>query len=62
MDELVERLSQGTHPIAVGGPKPSLDEFRKRVEEMGYVFIKFTNTRGGNDLGARCVTRDLTHG
>lgn len=53
MNELVERLSQGDHPVAVGGPKPSLDEFKKRIEDMGYVFIKFTGTRGGTDLGVR---------
>jgi len=53
MNELVERLSQGDHPVAVGGPKPSLEEFQKRVEDMGYVFIKFTGTRGGTDLGVR---------
>jgi len=53
MDELVQRLAEGDHPITVGGPNPSLDEFKKRVEEMGYVFIKFTGTRGGTDLGVR---------
>ncbi|SRR5450631_3679278 len=53
MDELVQRLSEGDHPVTVGGPKPSLEELKKRVEDMGYVFIKFTNTRGGTDLGVR---------
>ena len=53
MDDLVQRLSEGEHPVTVGGLKPSLDEFRKRVEYMGYVFIKFTGTRGGTDLGVR---------
>ncbi|HTK06844.1 MAG TPA: hypothetical protein VL485_06740 [Ktedonobacteraceae bacterium] len=53
MHELVQRLSQGDHPVVVGGPASSLDEFRKRVEEMGYVFIKFVGTRGGTDLGVR---------
>jgi hypothetical protein len=53
MDELVQRLSEGDHPVTVGGPKPSLEEFKKRVEDMGYVFIKFTGTRGGTDLGVR---------
>lgn len=53
MNELVQRLATGDHPVVVGGPQPSLDEFRKRVEEMGYVFIKFTDTRGGTDLGVR---------
>jgi len=53
MDELVKHLSQGEHPITVGGPRPSLNEFYKRVTEMGYVFLKFTDTRGCTDLGVR---------
>ena len=53
MNELVQRLAQGEHPVVVGGPQPTLAEFRKRVEEMGYVFIKFTDTKGGTDLGVR---------
>jgi hypothetical protein len=53
MDELVQRLSTGNQPVTVGGPNPSADEFKKRVEDIGYVFIKFTNTRGGTDLGVR---------
>jgi hypothetical protein len=53
MDELVLHLSTGEHPATVGGPNPSLAEFQQRVEEMGYVFIKFTDTRGGTDLGVR---------
>ena len=44
---------KGNNPVTVGGPKPSLEEFKKRVEDMGYVFIKFTATRGGTDLGVR---------
>lgn len=53
MDELVSRLAQGDHPVTVGGPRPSLEEFQKRVTEMGYVFLKFPETRGGTDLGVR---------
>jgi hypothetical protein len=53
MNELVQRLSEGDHPVVIGGPQPSLAELRQRVEEMGYVFIKFTGTRGGTDLGVR---------
>jgi hypothetical protein len=51
MNELVQRLAEGEHPVTVGGPKPSLEEFQRRVTDMGYVFIKFTGTRGGTDLG-----------
>jgi hypothetical protein len=53
MDDLVQRLSQGSHVVTVGGAHPSLSEFRKRVEDMGYAFIKFSETRGGTDLGVR---------
>ena len=53
MDDLVQRLAEGNHKVIVGGPQATLEEFRKRIEDMGYVFIKFTETRGGTDLGVR---------
>ncbi len=53
MNELVQRLSAGEHPVVVGGVKPSLEDLQNRLGEMGYVFIKFTETRGGTDLGVR---------
>jgi hypothetical protein len=53
VDELTERLSSGDHPVVVGGPTPTLEELRERLDEIGYVFIKFTGTRGGTDLGIR---------
>lgn len=52
MDELTQRLSID-QPVTVGGPNPSVEEFRNRLEEIGTVFIKFTGTRGGTDLGVR---------
>ncbi len=51
MDELVQRLAQGSHPVVVGGPIATLEEFQRRVTEIGYAFIKFTDTQGGTDLG-----------
>lgn len=57
MDDLVQRLSEGEHPVTVGGPRPSKEELQKRIEEIGYVFIKFTGTRGGTDLGVRVDKR-----
>jgi hypothetical protein len=53
MNELVQRLTKGEHAVTVGGTKSSLEDFQKRLEEMGYVFIKFTETQGGTDLGVR---------
>ncbi|HTK08297.1 MAG TPA: hypothetical protein VL485_14080 [Ktedonobacteraceae bacterium] len=60
MDDLVRRLAEGNHQVVVGGPQPTLEEFKNRVEDMGYVFIKFTETRGGTDLGVR-VDKSATH-
>lgn len=50
MDELTKRLST-VQPVVVGGPTSSVEELRRRVEEIGTVFVKFTETRGGTDLG-----------
>jgi hypothetical protein len=50
MDELTQRLSTD-NPVVVGGPVPTLEELRTRIEEIGTVFVKFTETRGGTDLG-----------
>lgn len=58
MNELTQRLSTG-QPVMVGGSQPSLKDLRWRLEEIGHVFIKFTETRGGTDLGLR-LDRDAT--
>jgi hypothetical protein len=58
MDELTQRLTK-TQPVVVGGYEPTLEELRNRVEEMGYVLIKFTETRGGTELGFP-LERDAT--
>ncbi|MFF2409367.1 hypothetical protein [Streptomyces sp. NPDC058092] len=53
MDELIERLSVEGQKVVVGGPSPSVEDFQRRITEMGYVFIKFPDSRGGTDLGVR---------
>ena len=53
MDELTERLTGGPHAVEVGGPEPSLADFHRRVQDLGFVLIKFTDTQGGTDLGVR---------
>ncbi len=52
MDELVQRLSVGDHPVRVGGPTPSVENFKQALDHA-YVHIKFTETRGGTELGVR---------
>ena len=56
MNDLVRRLSAENQSVVVGGPDPSLAELQKRATEIGYVFIKFVDTRGGTDLGVRIDT------
>lgn len=50
MDELTQRLSV-EQPVIVGGPNPSAQELGRRMDEIGTVFIKFTESCGGTDLG-----------
>jgi Core binding factor beta subunit len=50
MNELTERLTTD-QPIIMGGSNPTVEELRERTGEMGYVLVKFTETRGGTELG-----------
>jgi hypothetical protein len=50
MNELTERLTVN-QPVVMGGADPTVEELRDRTGEMGYVLIKFTETRGGTELG-----------
>ena len=51
MDDLVQRLSTGTHPVQLSRDK-NLHEVQQSLER-GYVHIKFTATQGGTELGVR---------
>ena len=51
--ELVQRLSQGDHPVEASlRPERTVEALKERID-MGYVHIKFTDTRGGTELGVR---------
>jgi Core binding factor beta subunit len=51
VDELVERLCKGKHPIKAGLlSNATAEAFQKRIQD-GYVHIEFTNTQGGTILG-----------
>lgn len=49
MNDLTERLTVD-QPVIMGGTDPTVDELRDRTGEMGYVLVKFTETRGGTEL------------
>lgn len=51
MNELVERLTKGPHPI-VAERSASAQELREQIER-GFVLLKFPNTRGGTELGSK---------
>lgn len=50
---LVERLSEGDHPLALGlRPEKSVAALKEALKR-GYVHIVFTGTGGGTELGVR---------
>ena len=58
-DPLPIRLSRGDHPVVVSLlPERTLRAFRERLD-LGYVYVRFTDTRGGTDIGFPIDTRTL---
>lgn len=50
---LVDRLSEGEHTIEVGlRPEKTVKLFKEAIDR-GYVHIRFTQTKGGTELGFR---------
>ncbi len=50
-DDLVGFLSSGHHPVEIGlRPAKTVDLLKKAIDR-GYVHVKFTDTRGGTELG-----------
>jgi len=53
MNELVKQLSEGFHPVEVSLRPEKTSTALKESIDRGYVHIKFTNTKGGTELGVR---------
>jgi uncharacterized protein YbdZ (MbtH family) len=52
-DDLVSRLSKGEHSVESSlRPEKTAQALKERID-LGYVHIKFTETRGGTELGVR---------
>ena len=52
-DNLVQWLAEGDHPVEASlRPEKTVAAFKDRIDR-GYVHIKFTDTRGGTELGVR---------
>jgi hypothetical protein len=59
MSDLVQRLSIDKHPVIVSlRPTRSAEAFKECLDR-GYVLVKFTETRGGTELGVK-LDRDAT--
>ena len=53
MDDLVNRLATGDHRVEVTiRPERTVQKLKQCIDR-GYVHIKFTETRGGTELGVR---------
>jgi len=58
-ESLVDRLCIGDHPIVVSQrPEPSVKALKEAIDK-GYVRIKFTDTKGGTELGVK-VDKDAS--
>lgn len=52
-DDLVQRLATGSHPVEASlRPEKNIQGFQQSIDR-GYVHLKFTQTRGGTELGIR---------
>ena len=51
MDDLVARLSTGKHRVLFETQSKEMLEIKKRLLDLKYVFLKFTDTNGGTELG-----------
>lgn len=64
MNDLVKRLSVGRHAVEISlRPERNLQALKERLDD-GYLHVRFTETRGGTELGIRLNTErcDLTAG
>jgi hypothetical protein len=51
VNDLVQRLAEGSHPVEVSlRPERTVKLFKEMIDR-GHVLVKFTQTRGGTELG-----------
>lgn len=54
MSEVVRKLCGGSHPVEIIlRSERTASALKQRIEQNGFVYIKFTETRGGTELGVR---------
>lgn len=50
INELVKKLSENKQEVIIGYRNESYEEIKQRIED-GFIHIKFTQTKGGTELG-----------
>lgn len=59
MSELVQKLAKGDHPVEVSlRPDKTAAALKKRIDDLNYVHIRFTQTRGGTELGFNIIKEE----
>lgn len=58
MNELVQCLSEGQHSVDFESRTKDIDKIKERIDN-GFVFVTFTQTRGGTELGLN-IEKELT--
>jgi hypothetical protein len=54
MSDVVRKLCGGSHPVEIIlRSERTAPALKQRIEQNGFVYIKFTETRGGTELGVR---------
>lgn len=54
MSELVQKLSGKNHRVLLRSFQPDpVKELKERIDRFNYVHVKFTETKGGTELGVR---------
>lgn len=51
LESLVSRLSRGDHPVELRLPPERSGPALREAIDRGYVYVRFTGTRGGTELG-----------
>jgi uncharacterized protein YbdZ (MbtH family) len=56
--DLVDRLCTGRHPVEITlRPESTVEAFKASIDR-GYVHVKFTDTKGGTELGVRLIREE----
>jgi hypothetical protein len=56
-NELVSKLSLGDHIVSFEDRTPEPERVEERIKN-GFVFVKFTQTRGGTELGINLIQNE----